>query len=135
MTLMLASVVDAAEAELALKGGADIIDFADPRRGALGAVPIEAVAKGAEAIGRRRRVSAAIGDPPYEPGGLSARADALAKAGADILRLEALTRKVDLVAVLIADQAPDFDLIPRLASIGFKGALLEAAEKSGNRLL
>ena len=149
MTLMLASVVDAAEAELALKGGADIIDFADPRRGALGAVPIETLAKGAEAIGRRRRVSAAIGDPPCEPGVLSARADALAKAGADILRLaadvgsldrlesalEALTRKVDLVAVLIADQAPDFDLIPRLASIGFKGALLEAAEKSGKRLL
>jgi dihydroneopterin aldolase len=58
MTLMLASVVDAAEAELALKDGADIIDFADPRRSPLGAVPIEVLAKSAEAIARRRRASA-----------------------------------------------------------------------------
>ena len=43
MTLMLASVVDAAEAELALKGGVDVIDFADPGAGALGALPIEAI--------------------------------------------------------------------------------------------
>ncbi len=149
MTLMLASVVDAAEAELALKGGADIIDFADPLRGALGAVPIEALATGAEAIGRRLRVSAAIGDPPYEPETLVARAHALAKAGVDIVRLGAdagsldrlepalgaLAREIELVAVLIADRAPDFDLILRLASIGFKGVLLDAAEKSGKRLL
>ena len=149
MTLMLASVVDAAEAEFALRGGADIIDFADPRRGGLGAVPIEVLAKGAEAIGKRRRVSAAIGDPPYQPETLRTRAHALAKAGADVVRLAVdagslerlepelskLAGEIELVAVLIVDQAQNFDLIPRLAAIGFKSVLLDVAQKSGKRLL
>jgi dihydroneopterin aldolase len=149
MTLMLASVVNAAEAELALKGGADIIDFADPSGGALGAVAIEAVMKGVQAIGGGGRISAALGAPPYEADAITARARALAKAGADNVRLAvdapsldrlepalaAFVREIGLVAVMLADQGADFGLIPRLASIGFKGVLLEAAEKGGKRLL
>jgi hypothetical protein len=41
MTLFLASVRDAAEAETALLANADIIDLKDPAQGALGAVDLE----------------------------------------------------------------------------------------------
>jgi dihydroneopterin aldolase len=149
MTLMLASVVDAAEAELALKGGADVIDFADPGAGALGALSIEAIGKGVEAIGKRRRVSTALGAPPYEAGALTARARALKKAGVDWIRfaadagaldqlepaLRALAQDIGLLGVLLADQAPDFGLVARMAGIGFKGAFLDVDKTSGKRLL
>jgi (5-formylfuran-3-yl)methyl phosphate synthase len=149
MTLMLASVVDAAEAELALKGGADVIDFADPGAGALGALPIEAIGKGVEAIGKRRRVSAALGAPPYEAQALTARARALKKAGVDWIRFAAvagaldrlesalrpLAQDIGLFGVLLADQTPDFGLVARMAAIGFKGAFLDVDKTSGKRLL
>ncbi len=149
MTLMLASVVDAAEAELALKGGADIIDFADPGAGALGALPVESIAKSFEATGKRGRASAALGPPPYETDALIARAHALMKAGVGWLRLaadadgldrlepalSALAPETGLLGVLFADQAPDFGLVARMAAIGFKGAFLDVGEKSGKRLL
>ena len=66
MTLMLATVVDAAEALIVLEGGADIIDFADPSRGPLAAAPFETIRKGVEAIGGRARISAALRPSPDE---------------------------------------------------------------------
>lgn len=45
MTRFLASVADLDEARLAVAGGADIVDFKDPHRGALGALPVAAVAQ------------------------------------------------------------------------------------------
>ena len=42
MTKMLASVIGLAEAEIAIAGGADIVDLKNPRAGALGAVAIVA---------------------------------------------------------------------------------------------
>jgi dihydroneopterin aldolase len=149
MTLMLASVVDAAEAELAFNGGADIIDFADPRSSSLGALPIAAIAKSVAAVGKGRPVSAALGGPPYESEALTARARGLIKAGVDKLRLaadagaldrlepalRALASEIGLVAVWFSDQAPDFGLLPRLKAIGFSAVMLDAAETSGRRLL
>ena len=46
MIRLLASVKDTDEAEIALSGGADIIDFKDPAHGALGALPVEVIAAG-----------------------------------------------------------------------------------------
>ena len=149
MTLMLASVVDAAEAELVCRGGADIVDFADPRAGPLGALPVEAIANGVEAIGGRARIAAALGSPPYEPDAVAARARALKKAGVDWARLAAdagaldrlepalaaLGPEIGLLGVLFAEQGPDFGLVARMAAIGFKGAFLDVGEKSGKRLL
>jgi dihydroneopterin aldolase len=146
---MLASVVDAAEAALVLEGGADIIDFADPAQGPLGAVPFETIRKGVEAIAGRRRISAAVGSPPDEAGALAAKARALSAAGVDQLRIaadagalerlepvfRALAPEIGLVGVLFADRAPDFELIARMASIGFIGAFLDVAGTSGKRLL
>src|SRR5271156_44963 len=77
MTLMLASVIDGQEAAIALNGGADIIDFEDPRQGLLAAAPSEAIEAGLKAIStRRRRVGAARGAPPYGAGGAPKRGGA-----------------------------------------------------------
>jgi dihydroneopterin aldolase len=149
MTLMLASVVDAAEAALVLQGGADIIDFADPAQGPLGAVPVETIRKGVEAIGGRRRISAALGPPPDEAGALAAKARALAAAGVGQIRIaadagaldrlepafNALAPEIGLIAMLFADRAPNFDVLARMGAIGFRGAFLDVAETSGKRLL
>src|SRR5271165_609043 len=148
MTLMLASVVDAAEAELALKGGADIIDFADPRRGALGSVPVETISAAVARLGKDRVISAALGPPPYDAEVL-ARASVLSAAGVVCLRLaaeveslerlapafRALARELDLIAVMFADEEPGFGALDQLAAAGVKGALLDAAGKRDKRLL
>ena len=60
MTLMLASVVSREEAEIALVQGADIIDCKEPARGALGALPLDAVADIVALAQGRRPVSAVV---------------------------------------------------------------------------
>ena len=61
---MLASVADAEEAALAARGGADIVDFKDPSRGAIGAVAPESPRPAVRAVGGPARASATLGDPP-----------------------------------------------------------------------
>jgi (5-formylfuran-3-yl)methyl phosphate synthase len=148
MTLMLATVVDAVEARIAFDGGADVIDFSDPGRGALGAVAVETIAAAVATIGRPRAISAALA-LPCDPDTLKTLAQALSAAGVDTLRLaaqadtlgrlnatlSALAQEISLVGVLFADLDPDFGTLGRLAGIGFRGALLDAGEKGGKRLL
>jgi len=149
MTLMMASVVDAQEAELAVRGGADVIDFEDPRQGVLASASWEAIEAGVKAAAGRRRLSAAVGQPPYDPANLAKRVRALVAAGVDSVKLaidadsldfldgtlRALAREADLVGVLWADRGAGLDCLPRLAAIGFKGAMLDTADKVGKRLL
>ena len=71
MTLFLASVRDAAEAETALLANADIIDLKDPAQGALGAVDPETTRRVVDSDRRtragqrhhRRSADAARSDP------------------------------------------------------------------------
>src|SRR5262249_19232389 len=133
-----------------LRGGADIIDFEDPREGSLGAAKLEVVEAGLREISTlRRRVGAALGAPPYEADGLARRVRALIAAGGDAGKLagdapsldslegvlRSLAPEVRLVAVLWADRTPDFDCLARLTGIGFKSVLLDTADKGGKRLL
>jgi dihydroneopterin aldolase len=149
MTRLLASVMDAAEAALALAGGADIIDCKDPRRGALGALPIDVVAQVRDTIAGRRPVSATLGDLPMVPALLAERAVALAASGVDFVKIglfdapacvaciEALApvaRSHRLVGVLFADRHPELRLIPLLARAGFAGVMVDTADKSGGSL-
>jgi len=149
MTRMLASVADAAEAEVVVQLGADVIDLKDARRGALGAVPPE-VARGAiAAVARRGETSAALGDPPYDDEALLAAARALAAMGVDYVKLavdaptldrlggslSGLARDVSLVGMMFADEEPDFGLLAKLAALGFKGAMLDTRNKSRGRLM
>lgn len=61
-TQLLVSVKDAAEAAIALEGGADLIDVKDPSRGPLGTAHHEAVAAVLAVVGGAVPVSAALGD-------------------------------------------------------------------------
>jgi (5-formylfuran-3-yl)methyl phosphate synthase len=62
MTGLLVSVRSAAEARIALAGGADIIDVKEPRRGALGPADPIVWTEILEAVGSRAPVSAALGE-------------------------------------------------------------------------
>jgi (5-formylfuran-3-yl)methyl phosphate synthase len=150
MTRMLASVATIEEAEQALAFGADFIDLKDPARGALGAWPLEAIPAAVRLVGRRRPISATIGDLPMRPAMLAEAAARTAGTGVDIVKvgffehgdhagcIEALATLaacgVRLVAVLFADRNPDLDLLPALAAAGFHGVMLDTADKRAGGL-
>jgi len=150
MTLLLASVTDSDEAEIAIEHGADIVDLKDPSKGALGAWPVEAVRGGVRAVAGRRPVSAVTGDLPMEPEVISAVVGDMAHAGVDYVKvglfpgprrpdciraLSDLARNTKIVAVMFADAEPAFDLVPVMAECGFAGAMLDTAHKGTGRLL
>ena len=131
MTRMLASVADAAEAEAVLQLGADVVDLKDPRRGALGAVPLGRRPRGDRGDRATSETSAALGDPPYDEAALLAGARALAAMGVDYVKLavdapaldrlgdslSGLARDVGLVGMMFADEKPDFALLARLTAL------------------
>ena len=154
MTLFLASVTSPAEAELALAGGADIIDCKDPAKGALGALAPAAVSEIVRTIGGAKPVSAVTGDLPMQPDVIAAAAQAMAAAGADYIKvglfpsalpgaaradciraLAPLAARHKIIGVLFADRSPDFELLALLAQSGFAGAMLDTAGKGAGRLL
>ena len=149
MTRMLASVADAAEAEVVLQLGADVVDLKDARRGALGAVPLDTAREAIAAVARRSETSAALGDPPYDEDMLRGGARALAAMGVDYVKLavdaptldrlgdslSGLAREVALVGMMFADEKPDFALLAKLAALGFKGAMLDTRDKTRGRLI
>jgi len=154
MTLLLASVRDAEEAEVALAHGADIVDLKDAARGALGALDPAVVRAAARAIAGRRPASAVTGDLPMEPETIAAAAESMAAAGVQyvkvglfpdprredcIRRLSALARNTKLVGVMFADLAPEAvgnaAVLGLMAETGFAGAMLDTARKGSGRLL
>ncbi|MEJ2435386.1 MAG: (5-formylfuran-3-yl)methyl phosphate synthase, partial [Pseudolabrys sp.] len=150
MTMLLASVTGTQEAELALSHGADIIDLKDPDKGALGALPIDAVRETVGAIAGRRPVSAVTGDLPAEPRTVADTAEAMAETGVDYVKvglfagprrpdciraLKPIAGRSRIVGVLFADDEPDTTLLPLMAEAGFAGAMLDTARKGSGRLL
>jgi uncharacterized protein (UPF0264 family) len=148
---LLASVQSEAEARIAAASGADIIDCKNPREGALGALPHATVAAIRKAVPAPVPVSATIGDIPADPGRVAAAVAAMAATGADIVKIglfpgadrEATIRRagaertsgIGLVAVMLADAAPDVSLIPVLGEAGFTGVMLDTAGKDGRSLV
>jgi uncharacterized protein (UPF0264 family) len=150
VTGFLASVTSMPEAEIAISGGADILDLKDPSRGALGALEPTTVSACVAGIARRRIVSATAGDLPMEPEPVTGAVRRLAALGVDIVKIgvfpegdaraciaalaEDTRRGTRLVAVMFADRAPDLELLPRLRDAGFIGAMLDTAGKSSGGL-
>ncbi len=148
MTLMLASVADAAEAEIALIEGADILDLKDPAAAPLGALNAAAIRAVVAAVGKRRPVSAVAGNLAL-PAELAAAAREIAATGVDYVKVGLFPGETDalidavkpiaaqtkLIAVLFADQGANLALIPRLSAAGFKGVMLDTAGKDGKRLI
>jgi len=146
---MLASVLDAREAEIVLSAGADIVDLKDATRGSLGAVAVETAREAVRLVAARAETSATLGDPPYEEAALLGRARALAAAGVGTLKLavdvhvlsrlgpalRALAHDIPLVGMLFADREPDFAVLAELAEMGFRGAMLDTWDKRRGRLL
>jgi dihydroneopterin aldolase len=150
MTGLLASVRSAAEAALAIAGGADIIDAKEPAAGALGRVEGDVLRAILREVAGRRRVSATIGDLDLRPTAVAAAVEATAAGGADIVKigvfpgaleatwaaLQPLARHgLRLVAVMFADRAPDLVELPkRCAEAGFFGIMLDTADKAAGPL-
>src|SRR4051794_32096425 len=61
-TGLLVSVRSAAEAEIALTGGADVVDIKEPTRGPLGAADADVIASIADAVAGRAPITAAAGE-------------------------------------------------------------------------
>lgn len=150
MTLFLASVRDADEAELALASSADIVDLKEPSRGALGALSPKAIAACLSAVAGRAPVSATVGDLPMQPAALCEAVCAMAGAGVDYVKLglfpdgdarsclEELAgeaRRARLVLVLFADAPPAFDAVTMAARIGAHGVMLDTMRKESGSLL
>lgn len=153
MTKLLASVTNVSEALLAVDAGVDIIDLKNPAEGALGALPLPEIGEIVRAIDGCKLVSATIGDLPMEPELLIRATEHTAATGVDIVKvgffgpashshsacIKALqplaANGVRIVAVLFADQNPDFALLPELQMAGFYGVMLDTAQKNGSSLL
>jgi uncharacterized protein (UPF0264 family) len=145
MIQMLASVTNTSEALMAWAGGVDIIDLKNPAEGALGALPLSIIIEIVAAIDNRRVTSATIGNVPMEPDSLVNAIEKTAATGVDLIKIglfpgsdqrscieavEPITaRGVHIVAVLFADQSPDFELLPLLQNSGFYGVMLDTFRK------
>src|ERR1700758_5207054 len=150
MTLFLASITGADEAEIALVHGADIIDLKDAAKGGLAPLPAEVVRAAVTAVAGRRPVSAVAGGPGMDADAFASSVQEMAQTGVDYVKiglypdpqpkacvqaLAPVARQTKLVAVLFADQQPDFTLLSLLAECGFAGAMLDTARKGAGRLL
>ena len=150
MTAFLASVASLAEIEVAIAGGADIIDLKDPSEGALGAWPLASIREAVSQVDGRRPVSATVGNLPMDPARVPAAVTRTLDAGADFVKVgffqdgdrpaciralrRGAARSGRLVAVLFADLDPDPYLLPALADAGFMGVMLDTADKGGRSL-
>jgi (5-formylfuran-3-yl)methyl phosphate synthase len=149
MTKMLASVNNLAEAKIVLAEQVDIIDLKDPLSGSLGRLPTAKVAEIVGWVNQRCPISATIGDLPMQPDLIGEAVKQMAetkvdfikigiesnKAGINLIRaLTALTGNCSLIAVLFADQQPNFGVLDNLKQAGFAGVMLDTFAKSAGSL-
>jgi dihydroneopterin aldolase len=149
MTLFLASVRDAVEAELALAAGADIVDLKDPATGALGALAPDVIATCVNQVGARAPVSATIGDLPLKGDAVRKAVLDTAALGVDYVkfglfpggdarmclkRLTAVAARTRLIVVLFADAMPEIDAVALTARIGAHGVMFDTIGKTAGSL-
>jgi uncharacterized protein (UPF0264 family) len=161
MPQLLISVKSIAEAKIAMDSGADIIDLKDPDHGALGALPLELVAKivtfvNATGQSENKVTSATIGDLPMVPELLLKHVLALADTKVDIIKIgffqdasaefsdyqsclrmlkSVCDSGVKLIAVLFAEYEYPVSLIKAIKNAGFYGVMFDTASKNGATFL
>jgi dihydroneopterin aldolase len=151
MTALLASVTNLQEARMALKGGANIIDLKDPARGALGAVSNEIQQSVTRFVGRRRPVSATVGDLPMSAEVIAQAIQTTSANGVDFVKVGLFERHphadilntlaaasqtgIRVIAVLFADQYPPLHLLDPLRAAGCSDIILDTADKASGGLL
>ena len=145
---MLVSVRDVEEALDAAAGGADFIDLKEPRRGALGGLPLATIREVVGVLRLRQPrlpISATIGDLPMSDlSQILRRVEAVGACGVDYVKvaierdagaaaaIDALAGCVwPVVPVFIADRGIDEGLVARAcsASPGFPAIMVDTAEK------
>ncbi len=150
MTKMLASVNSLKEAQIILDSAADIIDLKQPEQGALGALPIDTVKQIVQQVNHQKPVSATIGDLPMQADLIFNAVSDMSETGVDFIKIglfpggdwQATLSKLSnlteqgkqLIAVLFADQQPDFKIITLLKKNGFTGVMLDTINKSSGSL-
>jgi uncharacterized protein (UPF0264 family) len=158
---LLVSVVDAAEAALAVAGGVDVVDVKNPAEGSLGAPAPAVLAAVRAAVPPGRPLSAALGDLPARPGTAALAAVGAARCGAAYVKLglvgpanaadavavlravrEAVEGEAAVVAVAYADAArvpsrplAPGELVAAAHAAGVHGCLVDTAVKDGRGLL
>jgi len=158
---LLVSVVDAAEARLAVAGGVDIVDVKNPAEGSLGAPAPAVIAQVRDALPAELPLSAALGDLPCLPGTAALAALGAARSGAAYVKLglwgaagaddavavlraaqEAVGDDAAVVAVAYADAArvptrplAPSQLVTTARQAGLRGCLIDTAVKDGRGLL
>ena len=158
---LLVSVVDAAEARLAVAGGADIVDVKNPAEGSLGAPEPRTLTRVRDAVPAGVPLSVAIGDLPSLPGTAALAALGAARCGAAFVKVglmgpstraeavavvrairEAVDGRAAVIAAAYADAArvpgeplPPHELVAAAAEGGATGCLLDTAVKDGRGLL
>ena len=152
MTGMLASVRNMEEADLACRGGADVVDLKEPRQGALGAVPLDTIHRIVDELWERCLISATIGDMPACPSAIREQVVKTAEAGVDYVKVGLFSQRhvedclpalapcsrkgIAIVAVLFADTEFDIDHVIRsVTHAGLKGVMLDTAGKGSGSLL
>lgn len=144
---LLVSVRDADEAAMACTAGADLVDAKDPERGALGALPQDAVRTIVARIGASALTSAVAGESA-NPDALAACVAAMAATGVNFIKVAvgadhgaaalaeaAAAAQGRLIGVFFAEDAAAPDAVARLARAGFCGAMIDTRGKHGRRLL
>jgi (5-formylfuran-3-yl)methyl phosphate synthase len=158
---LLVSVVDPAEARLAVAGGVDIVDVKNPAEGSLGAPAPGVIAQVRDALPAALELSVAIGDLPSLPGTAALAALGAARSGAAAVKVglwgastveeavavlravrEAVDGEAAVVATTYADAArvpsrplPPSALVGAARAAGVRGCLLDTAIKDGRGLL
>lgn len=145
MTALLASVRSVDEADIALAGGADIVDLKDPAAGALGALPLALIETIVAHVRARARtpVSATVGD--LDEGAhdeMVRRVQLTAATGVDFVKVgilrgpsahEALRRLAELpvrvVPLFLADTGIDLALVDAACASGFPVVMVDTADK------
>lgn len=150
MTALLASVRDVAEAAVAVSAGCDWLDLKEPRAGALGAVSEDVIRAVVARFAGQLPISATIGDCWDTPGLIGPRVSALARTGVDYVKIGMYARRRSValngaladavaimpkaIAVCFAEAPPTAGDLARLAKLGFKGVMLDTAEKTQGSL-
>ena len=158
---LLVSVIDAAEARLAVAGGVDIVDVKNPAEGSLGAAAPGVISEVRAVLPPELPLSAAIGDLPCLPGTAALAALGAARSGAAYVKIglwgsstteeavavlraarDAVDGDAAVVAVTYADAArvpsrplPPRRLVAAARLAGVAGCLLDTSVKDGRGLL
>ncbi len=153
MAKLLVSVRDVEEADRAFRGGADVIDLKEPRRGALGATEADVWTTVVQRIGAARPISVALGElvDALDPSQRDWRGISFAKLGLSSAgklsnwttvgreALQRLPEHVVRVAVAYADwrscAAPcPADVLTWAADAGCRVLLIDTFDKRGGHL-